>query len=245
MHEAGAPSPENQQARECLTTYTESYNDWLALLGLPPMPMSKDMAERISRLKSEEAESLAIRVVNSLRLMEASFPEVASEVRAGRTGFSKQSEVASLKRALSRADLRLADDHFFDVIDEGDIIEVFSIEGVQLYRSWSSYQYCSYSALELKLYDWDELYMRPSWVAKTLWEMLPQVLMPGAKTLAYDIPEYVMTERLHKQKRALLFKMKYVSPLVSISEGRTTAFVSTGALKVLKEASPNPDILIL
>lgn len=177
--------------------------------------------------------------------MDAGFPAVEGEIASGRKSFSRQAELQSFKWALRKADLDLADPNFCDYVEEEDIIEIYSAQGVQLYRSWSCYRLCSYSVLELKLYDWDTLYQRPSWVAKTLWEMMPRLFEPGQKTIAYNIPEYVMTERLQKHNRRLLFRMKYASPLVDKSTGQIAAFVSTGHLSLLQEASPSPDVLIL
>lgn len=222
------------------------YDAWLSRIGIrAPEPAEKVSKDFLS-LAEDQLLQIESRFRHALHLMEASFPGVEGELGSGPVAtFSKQSELMSLKRALTAAGLRMADDKFADYLDEDDIFEVFSETGTQLYRSWSCYKYCSYSALELKMYDWDELYIRPAWVAKTLWDLAPKLFEPGAKTIAYNIPEYVMTERLHRDKRSLLFQMKYASPLIHESTGRTTAFISTGKLTVLTAPSPNSDILIL
>lgn len=241
-----APSiAERSSLLQRLLAHAQTYNSWMGKLNVDPNFSQDAMERQLALLSDAELEDLDGRFERALGLMAVSFPAIEPELQSGRRGFSKQSEIQSFKWALKKADLELADPNFYDCLEEGDIMEVFSEQGVQLYRSWSCYQYCSYSALELKLYDWDTLYQRPAWVAKTLWELMPKLFEPGAKTMAYDIPEYVMTERLHKRNRRLLFRMKYASPLVNRTTGRICAFVSTGQLSLLQDASPSPDILIL
>ncbi|MBX3018458.1 MAG: hypothetical protein KF767_11245 [Bdellovibrionaceae bacterium] len=230
---------------ELICTSAQAYDAYLGKLGLEPNRDIAWLKREMSAMTLADLVDLEARFSWRLASMAAGFPAVANEVLAGRKSFSRQAEIQSFKWALKKADLDLADPDFCDYFEEDDIIEVYSEQGVQLYRSWSCYRHCSYSVLELKLYDWDTLYQRPSWVAKTLWDMMPRLFEPGQKTIAYNIPEYVMTERLQKHNRRLLFRMKYASPLLDKSTGRTCAFVSTGHISLLRDASPSPDILIL
>lgn len=150
--------------------------------------------------------------------------------------FTREKELPYLMTALRKAGLRLGDCSILDQIKDDDIIEVLDSRGVQIYRSWSCYKYCAYSLAELLVYDWDTLYVRPSWVAKKLHEMAPLLYQPGAATMPYMLPEYTITERLLKNDRVLLFEMKHASPLVCVDSRRTIALISTGRMKALQNS---------
>ena len=148
---------------------------------------------------------------------------------------SREQEIKLLKRALWLRKLRLADSAILDVIDNRDIIEIYDDRGVQIYRSWSFFQYCSYSLVDLQVYDWDILFARPNWVAKELWQISEKAFAPGAKTTSMDhLPEYLICERLKKHNRAFLMKMKYTSP-VTDDAGDTRAIIVVSRLQHVPE----------
>lgn len=154
-------------------------------------------------------------------------------------------EVNYLQMFLFRRKLRLVDSAILDLIEEGDVIEIYDHRAIQLYRSWSFFKFCSYSLVDLLLHDWNELYSRPTWVVSKLFETAPRLFAPGAKTIAYELPEYLISERLNHQRRSMLFKMKFASPLVDPVTSQTTCFITTGTLKLLSCSEKRPQVEFL
>jgi hypothetical protein len=155
---------------------------------------------------------------------------------------SRSNEIKHLTSFLSMMNLKLSDDKFYDYIEDGDMIEVYDSRAIQIYRNWAFFKYCPYSLLELLVNDWNTLFVRPSWVIDRLIEMTPALFAPNATTVQYDLPEYLISARLQKNSKGLLFKMKYVSPLLDAESGFPTAFVTTGFMRPVPETETGRNI---
>ena len=71
----------------------------------------------------------------------------------------------------------------FAWIDKEDCVEIYTTEGVQLYRNFQFFKYCSYSLEELMTYPFFELYSRPEWL---------QAEMMKSVELCFQTPETVI-----------------------------------------------------
>src|SRR5690349_11472052 len=60
-------------------------------------------------------------------------------------GQSRALEIKNLKTFLEMMNLKLADESFFDVINEDDMIEVYDSRAIQIYRNWAFFKHCPYS----------------------------------------------------------------------------------------------------
>lgn len=188
-------------------------------------PSERAMQE-FDRLSLERRSQVFADLLFTVQLLE----EMRTEFDESMEGFSFDREIAFMKKAMGKRRLKFSDPNVLDLIDEGDIIEIYNHRGNQLYRSWTYYKYCAYSPVDLLVYDWSTLYARPSWVEKRLLGLAPSLFVPGARTIAYEMPEYLLFERFSAKKRGLLFLMKYASPLLDVDTGLPVAFVSTGQL---------------
>jgi len=145
-------------------------------------------------------------------------------------------EFKCFDKALRKFKLKLKDNDIFSKIDADDIIEIYTHEGIQIYRSWSCFKFCRYSVEDLLVNNWQTLYSRPTYVVNYLMNLAPQIFQPDCETVPYDLHEYLIVEKFISEKRALLFQMKYASPLQNIETGQTVAFVSTGAMRFAPES---------
>lgn len=139
-----------------------------------------------------------------------------------------------LSRFLFERRLRMRDDRFPSLIDQGDIVEVYDSRAVQIYRNFAYFKYCPYSLTELLVNDWNTLFQRPTWVIDRLMKIMPALFEKNASTYEYDLPEYLVSARLHRQAKGMLYKMKYATPLVDQS-GATVAFVTTGTVRFVPD----------
>ena len=147
--------------------------------------------------------------------------------------FSRAREIACLRRLLEKRNLSLSLDKFPELIQEGDIFEVYDTRGQQIYRSWSFFRHCSYNAVDLVVYDWHELFVRPKWIERHLRGLLPFFFRPHAGILKYDVPEHLIYERYGDPSRVSLLKMKYASTLVDTSTREPRAFITTSRIREL------------
>jgi hypothetical protein len=143
-------------------------------------------------------------------------------------------ELKLLKEALRKFGFEPKDQSIFEKIGDQDIVEIYSGEGVQIYRSWSFFKFCSYSLAELLIYDWNTLYERPASIVNSLFELAPLLFTPEATTMPYGLPDYVLVERYMDRNRVFNVKMKLASPLIEKNSGVTSAFISTSEIKHLE-----------
>ena len=149
-------------------------------------------------------------------------------------GIGREREIEFLRRFMKKHGLRLKAD-CLELFAEGDVIEVYNAQCVQIYRSWNFFKYSSYSVADLLIFDWDTLYERPRIIANRLMELVPLCFQPDATVIDYrenGIPEYFITERFEGHNNAYIFKMKYAMSLQDEHTGATTAFISTGSVQL-------------
>lgn len=141
---------------------------------------------------------------------------------------SRSFEVQCTNRFLKKLSLRYKDPCFSNYFHDGDIIEIFSSTGVQIYRSWSYFNFSSYSLGELLLYSWDELYERPKRTVDQLMSLMGVLFSPEATTIKYSdygIEPYVLRERHGEHSRAVSLDMKYATPIIN-DQNMPVAFAS-------------------
>ena len=222
------------------------YRQWMMDLELSPGSPEADALKSYELLPFEKQLSICEHLDITLEHLDEMEKEVSPYVTVGsKQKLPRELELRSLQKMLSRRRLRFADSSAEDFIDDGDLFEVYDAQGVQLYRSWSCYELCYYNLVDLQVYNWDELYIRPSWVVSKLYEKAPLLFTPGAKTMPYELPEYLLTERRQKSNRSLLFKMKFASPLLDEDSGAPIAFLSTGRMTRVPELNPNQSLSFL
>lgn len=133
-------------------------------------------------------------------------------------------EIKCLDMALKKFNLTPKDD-CQQYLTKGDIVEIYSAEGVQLYRNFEFFKNCSYSLMDVITNEWFVLYERPQQIIDTMINICSQVLKSGKETVQYAVPEHILRERYLNAKRAFKIVSKYISPLVD-SNGQTTAVLT-------------------
>lgn len=124
-----------------------------------------------------------------------------------------------LKRALDRFGFYI-EDSFWDIVEDGDLIEVYSSNMTQLYRSRSFFEITGYSLLDLTANEWYNLFERPASIQKMMMDVVTGVLaQPSNRPSRIDIPTHLMKERCDVGfveppiSRAVEVQFKYIMPL--------------------------------
>jgi len=148
-------------------------------------------------------EAHQLQVVQVLR-SQLSFVEAA--VKAGLDAYN---EVSLVRMAMRKLNL-LADDNIVQKIQMTDVVEIFSSDHTQIYRSYSCFALCNYSIAELVAYPWYELYERPARVHDRLMELgLP--VLNGEKShqdLEDFVPPYLLKEKMTEERAAFRVQEK-------------------------------------
>jgi len=127
------------------------------------------------------------------------------------------------KALLSACARRLGVVFHSDVIDKittEDVIEVYNHDLIQIYRSLSFFNLCSYSLTDLLTNEFYELYERSVQVnshlikAGEILQARPYSLEPVDLS---DIPRHLMREKLSEQKISFFVEFKKMYPIYTIS----------------------------
>jgi hypothetical protein len=145
---------------------------------------------------------------------------------------TRDREIKVLSLYLKRMGLKVARTEIMDLIDEDDVIEIYTLEGIQIFRSWSCFHVCSYSLADLLVYDWATLYDRPSSAVTQILDCLNQATSAGTPLVKYGIPEYLMTERFVGHNNAFYFNMKYLVAVLDEKTNQVTGILSTGTARL-------------
>lgn len=70
------------------------------------------------------------------------------------------SNKSSLWLALKMFGIPSPTDDLFSQLEEGDVIEIYRNDGIQVFRNLNFHDICSYELPELFIYKWDQLYFR-------------------------------------------------------------------------------------
>jgi hypothetical protein len=117
-----------------------------------------------------------------------------------------------LKVALDILRLKVEQD-FLDTIAQDDLLEIYSVEMIQIFRNFRFFTICGYSLLELELFPWHDLYERSHLITEKLMEVGIRAIENQVQTEAMTIPSHYMKERFSQTKQVVKIEFKHMSPL--------------------------------
>jgi len=133
---------------------------------------------------------------------------------------------AFLKKELSRMGLKSKVEDFLSLISEGDVLEVYNLEGNQIFRNFDYFLYSSYEVTDLIEGTWDKLFVRDDSVNERIMSEMARVLSSdGLETIALTVPNHILSERY---ARGLSFEIgfKYAWPLFNRDDEKVAFLVS-------------------
>lgn len=141
---------------------------------------------KLSMLPAEQKQLLAKQIKNILNICSST-----SEVEASD---GEHSERRYVEQALKMYELDLEDD-FWKKITKDDVIEVYSTENIQLFRTFNFFKISSYSLLDLLTNEWYHLWERPSYVMEDITQGLTELLQGKIKTTTpTNISQHIVKE---------------------------------------------------
>lgn len=156
------------------------------------------------------AESQQTQAINSLTIQ---LDFVREAITCGLDAYNEGSLVRLAMKKLSL----FADENLVEKVEPTDIVEIFSPDQTQVYRSFSCFALCNYTIAELVTYPWYDLYERPSMVEDKILELALPVLHgeSGFRTLTEVFPPYVLVERMTEEKSAFRVQEKFYARMIS------------------------------
>jgi hypothetical protein len=212
----GDQSSENYLARIC--EVNGRISELAAGRNLKVTPFTTLSQMRFVRLPVDVQRTVFENVRRYVHVLEKSPLKSAGE------GIELHEEVTCLQTALHEFNLESTDTFWY--LSQGDIIEIYSIDHVQLYRNFEFFRQCSYDLLTLVTVQWPELYERAQKHTDQIFASVQHTLDIG-RTQAYSMDTHIMRERYLDAKRVFSNRMKYLVPLTDGKTKKIAGYINT------------------
>jgi hypothetical protein len=116
-------------------------------------------------------------------------------------------------RALVKLGLSPQSD-LLDRIGDGDVVEIYNEEQVQLFRNLEFFDICSYTIEELFCIQWWRLFQREESVSSEILKLVNDLYAKKYPNgVASPLPQHTVLECLSRDRFKIDFFMKYIGPL--------------------------------
>jgi hypothetical protein len=121
---------------------------------------------------------------------------------------------------------------FFEGLGSENIVEIYNSEGVQVFRNFVFYDFCSYTLLDLISYPWFELLERHASVNEKIGKLIAEVMGDCNDVIADTLGPHNMRELFSEEKR--IFRAQFVcfAPLFE-GPGVKKGFICSGRLSFI------------
>ena len=122
----------------------------------------------------------------------------------------------------------------FNLMTEDRVVEIYSNEGIQIFRNFAFYEFCSYSIEELYCGHWTELFDRSSEMNQACADFLTNVFTGKLENTAdLDFPLHQVWEIYSPLKVKVELKMIYGSPLFQVGTSKPVAAMVIEKAKIV------------
>lgn len=104
------------------------------------------------------------------------------------------------------------------------VIEVFSLDGTQIWRNFNFYRFNSYTLEELHCLHWERLYDRGASITAECYGYLERLLSGGPDLVLPTVPEYTLVEKCSRD-RYMVKVHHYLLSALKNREGATAAWI--------------------
>lgn len=118
-----------------------------------------------------------------------------SEVEIERTPI-KEKEIVFAQRALRHFGLS-AGESFWKKYQEGQVIEIYGPEMIQLYRSMNFFKLCGYSLLDISVFQWYVLWTRPTIVIDQMLKSVEAVFLESHPARPANVIQHILLENMN------------------------------------------------
>jgi hypothetical protein len=200
-----------------LRTLTEAFANQAARDGIRILPHREIAWERFRSLPIEKQ----IKKVNDF----SKFYRICAE--AVNAGVSLGSGVELVKRAISKLGLRTCDG-LYEQMDDSDVIELYHKDFTQVFRNLEMMKICSYSLLDLCVYEWPELFKRSHALTQQLIQLAQEIISGRISTTIFceEMPDHFLEEIFSPGRHKFFVEQKLLTPLFT-SSGEIFGFLGT------------------
>ena len=195
---------EDENLRNSFYKYAKSLSDLARSVGIDLQPVSSPSLPYFSSLPSENKRGVIRAITQYLEICEATIASGHSLLDSRRITWN----------ALKALGLTPCSD-FLDKIGDGDIIEIYDTQNLQIFRNFEFFQLCSYTIEEIYCRPWTTLFKRIDETITTQIVSTVERIVTENKRQTYtlNIPEHIVEEADSPFRLRMNVKLKYLSPL--------------------------------
>lgn len=120
----------------------------------------------------------------------------------------------------------------FSIIAPDEFVEIYDVNGIQVFRNFQACRLLSYSLHQLLLKSWERLYERPESARSQIAHEFARVFREGNLIPSPAIDIHLGQEIESERRRRFQVEMKYFSPLYS-HKGRSVQYMLGGSTVTL------------
>lgn len=119
---------------------------------------------------------------------------------------------------------------FFENLGSDDLVEIYNSAGIQIFRNFVFYDFCTYSLLDLISYPWFELLERHSAVNEAIAEHIALVMGDCNDVVPSTIAPHNVRELFSEEQRMFVAQFGSFAPLFG-GAGQKNGFICSGKLR--------------
>lgn len=197
-------SDRTQDPRHLFRELAIAYSNYASEVGVQLCPFNDESLPLFSAMSADDQRG----VISALRRSVA----ICERTRAA-DGTSLKDSPALIWQAMREFGLRPPSD-VFSYITGDSIVEIHSPEGVQIFRSFSFYRYCSYTIEDLHCGSWSSLYERDHGIISRIIEYAGEIYSGQVKnTIPTRLPTHVVREVSSHMRYEIELSIDWVAPL--------------------------------
>lgn len=230
LYDRGASSLATDSATASVLDALSAFAKTLLKYGISTRVCTPASLARLSTWTPSQKEELA----GNFELWRSWIEAEVAEASVTTLEITAQRQKDLARRALDHYGLRV-DESFWATVDKDDLIEIYGTNMVQLYRSFNFFKYCGFSLLEVSVFEWYNLWERPTIVYREMMRMAEEAMNKGVKLASYKVPRHILREKISghpvedEKRMACLVDFKFIASVYRDGEDLPAgAIVSSG-----------------
>ena len=190
------------------------------------VPYTAEVLKHVSSFDEKRMHQLVAKTVNLRQIA-----EVVRSVSQSQD-LSVTEEVNCLKESFEVLGIEFSgSDEYGEMIEPGDIIEIYNHENIQVYRNFQFLKICPYDLLTILAYEWPQLYERAHSVTENLIQTAQSVMEADSEEVRkFDVPSHTLRPILINNAPIYSIEMKYIKQLRNVESGERFGFIVTQSM---------------
>lgn len=144
------------------------------------------------------------------RILAASIRELQVYASAEEENIDFNDNLDLLKHALKYLNMNV-DPEFFKLIKSTDVVELYNLDHIQLFRSFNFFSLCNYNLDDIMVFEWFNLYDRAKTVTDSLIQEMRNHLSGDERISVFKTSSHLMKENFSEPKGLFRITLQYIT----------------------------------